>query len=257
MKKHTVLSKPPRENSKKNSVHAASIEADRVNTESHSLLNSVKAWFNRPEELSQRSDEADNGLSKAEQAFVNALPVGSRFLDIGCATGRLVFALAKQGYAVTGIDVAEKQILQAQQFARQRDCKATLLLYKPPTLPFPNAAFDAAFLVKTYCYIPHRASRIAFLAEIARVLTPNGHLYLSQQILNPYCDSYEPTYDDNYHQFAADYETLEAGDNFTLGAPSYVHFFLAADLGEEIAASPFRTVKSSLEGDLLVCILQK
>ncbi len=256
MKKHTVLSKPQRENSVKNSTHAA-IEEDRVNTESQSLLNSVKEWFNRPEELSQRSNEADNGLSKAEQAFVDALPAGSRCLDIGCATGRLVFALAKQGYAPTGIDVAEEQIAQAQQFAQQRNCNATFLRYQPPTLPFPDASFDAASLVKTYCYIPHRAARIAFLSEIARVLTPNASLYLSQQILDPFCDNYEPTYDDNYHQFASDYETLEAGDNFTLGTPNYVHFFLAADLGEEIAASPFRTVDASREGDLLVSVLQK
>ena len=256
MKKHAVLSKPQRENLAKNSAHA-SIEEDKVNAESQALLNSVKAWFNRPEELSQRSNEADNGLSKTEQAFVDALPAGSRCLDIGCATGRLVFALAKQGYASTGIDVAEEQIAQAQQFAQQRDCNATFLRYEPPTLPFPNASFDAAFLVKTYCYMPHRAARIAFLAEIARILTPNGYLYLSQQILDSFCDSYEPTYDDNYHQFASDYETLEAGDNFTLGTPSYVHFFFAADLGEEIAASPFWIAHSSVDSELLSCILRK
>lgn len=226
-------------------------------SEAQSLLNSVKQWFNRPEELSQRSNEADNGLSTAEKAFVDTLPAGSRCLDIGCATGRLVFALAKHGYAATGIDIAEEQIAQAQQLAQQRNCNATFLHYEPPTLPLPNAAFDAAFLVKTYCYIPYRATRIAFLTEIARVLTPNGYLYLSQQILDAYCDSYAPTYDDNYHQFAPDYETLEPGDNFTLGTPNYVHFFLAADLGEEIAASPFRTVNSSREGDLLVSVLQK
>ena len=225
--------------------------------ESQSLFNSVKAWFNRPEELAERREQAAQGLSESEQAFVENLPVDSHILDIGCASGRLVFALAKQGYAVTGIDVATEQIAQAQQLAQQRHSNVTFLNYEPPRLPLPTAAFDAAFLVRTYCYIPRRAARIAFLAEIARVLTPNGQLFLSQQILDAFVDNYEPTYDENYQQFASDFKTLEAGDNFTLGTPNYIHFFLQADLGAEIAASPFRIVDSAIEGDSLVGTLRK
>lgn len=225
--------------------------------ESQRLLNSVKEFFNGSKELNLRRDEVEKGLSETEQAFVKKLPVDSYLLDIGCATGRLCFALARQGYAVIGIDVAEKQIEQAQQIAAKERIKATFLHYKPPTLPFPDASFAAAFLIKTYCYVPHRAARIAFLGEIARVLSPNGLLFMTQHILDPFLDSYEPTYDDNYHESALEYETLEEGDNFTSGIPSYVRYFLEADIKAELEKSPFQLVDSSAERGLLSCVLRK
>ena len=133
----------------------------------------------------------------------------------------------------------------------------TFLHYEPPTLPFPGASFAAAFMGNVYCYIPHRVARIAFLEEVARVLYPNGQLLLFQSILDAIFDSYEPIYDDNYGQFAVDYETLEEGDNFCSGAPIYVHHFFAADLKAELDESPFQLLDSSKRGDTITCILQK
>ena len=225
--------------------------------ESRRLLSSVKEFFNGSKELNLRRDEIEKGLSETEQAFVKKLPVDSYLLDIGCATGRLCFALAQQGYTVTGIDVAEKQIEQAQQIAERDKINAAFLHYTPPTLPFPDTSFAAAFLIRTYCYVPHRAARIAFLGEIARVLNPDGFLFMTQHILDPFLDSYQPTYDDNYHESALDYETLEEGDNFTSGMPSYVRYFLAADLKAELEESPFQLVDSSAERELLSCVLRK
>ena len=225
--------------------------------ESQRLLNSVKEFFNGSKELNLRSDEVEKGLSEIEQAFVNKLPVDSYLLDIGCATGRLCFALAQQGYTVTGIDVAEKQIDQAQQIAERKGIQGTFLHYEPPALPFPDASFAAAFLIRTYCYVPYRAARIAFLEEIARVLSPDGLLFMTQHILDPFLNSYKLTYDDNYHQSASDYETLEEGDNFTSGIPSYVRYFLAADLKAELEESPFQFVDSSVERELLSYVLRK
>ena len=225
--------------------------------ESQKLLNSVKDFFNESKELDARRDEGKKGLSETEQAFVDKLPADSHLLDIGCATGRLCFALARQGYNVTGIDVAEKQIEQAQQIAEKEKINVKFLHYEPPTLPFSDGSFAAVFLIRTYCYVPHRAARIAFLEEIARVLSPDGFLFMSQQILDPFLDSYEPIYDDNYHQFASDYETLEEGDNFTLGIPSYVHWFFAADIKAELNESPFQLLNSSAKEELLSCVLQR
>ena len=80
---------------------------------------------------------------------------------------------------------------------------------------------------------------------------------MSQQILDPFLDSYEPIYDDNYHQSASDYETLEEGDNFTSGIPSYVHWFFAADIKAELDESPFQLLNSSAKKELLSCVLQR
>lgn len=232
------------------------MKADRTE-ESRRLLHSVKDKYNGPEELDIRKDELKNGIREAEQAFVRKYPVGSRLLDIGCATGRLCFALARQGYNVTGIDVASKQIDQAEQYAREERVNVTFLQYEMPNLPFPDASFAAAFMGNVYCYVPHRASRIAFLEEIARVLYPDGEVFLSQTVLDSVLEGYEEICDDNHRRFAPDYETLEEGDGFILGAPHYLHFFFSEDLKEELEASPFRIVSSVLADDRFTCVLRK
>ena len=226
--------------------------------ESQKLLDSVREKFNQIDELDSRREEAELGLAVHEQAFVEKFPAGSCLLDIGCATGRLCLALANLGYSVTGIDVAEKQIEQAQGIAESENVNVTFLHYEAPDLPFPNASVDAAFMENVYCYIPHRTGRIAFLEEVARVLNPNGQLFLSNTVLDGVIDSYEPTYDDNYNQFAPNYETLEKGDNFWLEEdPIYVHYFFAEDLKAELEESPFRILNSSVEDERVRYVLQR
>ena len=69
--------------------------------------------------------------------------------------------------------------------------------------------------------------------------------------------NYEEVYDNNYHQFAPNYDTLEEGDGFALGAPYYLHYFFAKDLIKELEASPFQIVNSVLKQGKLICILRK
>lgn len=226
--------------------------------ESQKLLDSVRGKYNQTDELDRRKEEAEYGLGEHEQAFVKKFPKCSRLLDIGCASGRLCFALAKLGYTITGIDVAEKQIEQAQRIAERENIDVTFLHYEPPTLPFADATFTAAFMENVYCYIPHRTARIAFLEEVARVLYPNGRLFLSNSVLDGIFDDYEPIYDNNYQKFASDYETLEEGDNFYSEEKSvYVHHFFADDLKAELKESPFRLLESSVKNEKVYCALQR
>lgn len=225
--------------------------------ESQKLLHSVKDKYNGLEELGIRKEELKNGIREEELAFVGKYPLDCRLLDVGCATGRLCFALARQGYDVTGIDVASKQIEQAKLTVEAERVNVSFQQYEMPTLPFPDASFDAAFMGNVYCYVPHRASRIAFLEEIERVLIPNGEVFLSQTVLDSVLEGYEDIYDDNHRKFAPDYETLEEGDGFVLGAPHYLHFFFAEDLMAELEASPFQIVSSVLKMSDFKCVLRK
>lgn len=228
-----------------------------ISQESQRLLDSVKEKYNDPAELEFRMEELRIGIREEEQAFVGKYPVESRLLDIGCATGRLCFALAGLGYNVTGIDVARNQIEQARRIAETERVNVTFLQYEMPTLPFFNASFTAGFMGNVYCYVPHRASRVAFLEEISRVLDPNGEVLMSQTVLDSVLKNYEEVYDDNHHRFAVNYDTLEEGDGFALKAPHYLHFFFAKDLVAELEASPFKVVNSVLKRDKFTCILTK
>ena len=89
------------------------------------------------------------------------------------------------------------------------------------------------------------------------MLRPHGEVFLSQTVLDSVLESYEDLYDDNHRKFAPDYETLEEGDGFVLGAPQYLHFFFAEDLMAELEASSFQVVSPVLEKSDFKCVLRK
>ena len=152
--------------------------------DSDDLLGSVQDWFNLLCGVELRVKEQGQGLTEPEKRLLRSLSGQSRVLDIGCAAGRASLALAAQGHAVTGIDVAERLSAKAQGAAERESLPVTFQVCDPLSLPFDDHTFDAALLLKTYCYVPTRQSRLAWLAEIARVVAPAGWLFLSQYVID-------------------------------------------------------------------------
>ena len=212
------------------------------------LLDTVKASFNAADEVDARAKEQADGLSEAERRMLRSLPPKCRILDIGCATGRASIALAKEGHTLTGIDVAEQLIEKAQAATQKHGFAITYQVCDPVRLPFADAVFHAVLLLKTYCYVPTRHNRVAWLGEIARVLKPNSWLFLSQYILDGILDDYDPIREDNRQRFPDLLETLEEGDGFsTHENPTFIHYFFQADLRNELTNAPFQLVDSFQE----------
>ena len=227
------------------------------------LLGSVQAWFNQSYEAELRVQEAENGLTKSEHKLLRPLPIDkTKILDIGCAAGRTSIALAQAGQAVTGIDVAEKLIEKAKKEAEKQALDVTFQVCDPIHLPFSDGTFDAALLLKTYCYGSSRKNRIAWLNEIARVIKPEGWLFLSQYIIDDVLGSYAPIKEENRSRFPDLLETLEEGDGFTLPAEGsetvgFVHYFMEADLLNELETSRFKIIGSFREGTIFYCSLKR
>ncbi len=225
------------------------------------LLASVRGWFNASSEIAQRSREADVGLSKTERRLLRPLPPRSRLLDIGCAAGRASLALAQAGHAVTGVDVAEHLIAAARRKAAASGQPVLFAVCDPLTLRFAAGSFDAALLLtSTYCYVPQRRNRLAWLREIARVLAPGGWLFLSQHLIDD-ITTYAAIREDNRGRFGALAEELEDGDSFTIPdadtAPGFMHSFLAADLLAELRSAPFALIETLRREDFIHCTLRK
>ena len=217
------------------------------------LFGTVKTNFNAPHEVSLRIEEQNAGLSESERRMLRFLPQNCRVLDIGCATGRASIALAKEGHAVTGIDVAERLIEKARTTTEEHGLAITYHVCDPLTLPFPDDAFDAVLMLKTYCYVPKRQNRVAWLKEIARVLKPNGWLFLVQYIIDGIFDNYDPIHEENQQRFPDDIlETLEEGSSFSEGDEfvTFIRYFLEADLRIELASAPFQIMDSFREETL-------
>ena len=221
------------------------------------LFATVKTSFNASHEVNQRIEEQEKGLSDSERRMFRLLPQNCRVLDIGCATGRASMALAKKGHVVTGIDIAERLIEKAQATAEAQGLEITYQVCNPVTLPFPDEVFDAVLMLKTYCYVPKRQNRIAWLEKIARVLKPNGQLFLVQYTIDTALNNYDPIHEETRERFPDILETLEEGDGFSSHEiPTFIHYFLEADLRAELVNTSFKIVDFFRDDTLCYYVLK-
>ena len=117
----------------------------------------------------QKLGLADAGFYALERKIM-AAKAGPRVLDVGCATGALLDFLRGRGWQTAGAEISpsagyarEKRGLDVRSMTVE-DCK------------FPDGHFD---LVLASHLIEHLNSPAAFLAEIARILSPGGYFFLT------------------------------------------------------------------------------
>jgi 2-polyprenyl-3-methyl-5-hydroxy-6-metoxy-1,4-benzoquinol methylase len=91
---------------------------------------------------------------------------GARVLDVGCGVGRFCLAAAACGWDVTGIDISERAIKIAQQFATFPVHACTL-----ESMIGQGQVFDAATAFEV---LEHLADPVGFLRQVQRVLRPRG-----------------------------------------------------------------------------------
>ena len=94
-------------------------------------------------------------------------------LDVGCGEGNFAAALAQEGIAVVGVDVAEEPLRRAR--ARHPALDLRIVPAEGPW-PLPDASFDVVWAGET---IEHVADTAGWLSQVRRVLRPGGSLLLS------------------------------------------------------------------------------
>ncbi len=105
---------------------------------------------------------------------------GQQLIELGCGNARLVSALLARhaDTEVTGLEVDERQLAKnlAQPLPRLNFVAAGA-----QAIPFPDASFDGAIMLKSLHHVPMPLMAQA-LDEIARVLRPGGWLYVSEPV---------------------------------------------------------------------------
>ena len=104
-----------------------------------------------------------------------------RLLDFGCGTG--IFTVQVQRYAdpVVGIDISQGMLHVARDLAKQHNCPIPLVQYDGLRIPFAEAAFNRIVARGSLCHVPDSCI-VDVLAELARVLEPQGMFYLLEQV---------------------------------------------------------------------------
>lgn len=99
-----------------------------------------------------------------------------RALDLGCGTGRNALWLARQGWAVTGVDASAVGLQIAADQARREGLSLTLgradLLEYEPALE----SFDLVVIANIHLAPEQRDE---FFARAARAVADSGHLYIT------------------------------------------------------------------------------
>jgi ubiquinone/menaquinone biosynthesis C-methylase UbiE len=96
-------------------------------------------------------------------------------MDLGCGPGHLVVELARMapGLHVTGVDLSDEMLAQAEACARQSGLRERVAFRKGDAaqIPFPDHSLD---LVVSTLSLHHWSEPVVVLDEIERVLRPDG-----------------------------------------------------------------------------------
>lgn len=107
-------------------------------------------------------------------------------LDVATGTGRLPWALLRNHFRgqrfdgqIIGLDLSPGMLLQARSKLRLYDDQVSLVCQDASRLPFDDETFDAVTCLESLEFFPRPLDA---LAEMVRVLAPQGVLFLSNRV---------------------------------------------------------------------------
>lgn len=145
------------------------------------LIQSVSEKYNEEQEVLHHSKEVSEGFEEWEEEFVERfMKHRGRVLDVGCGAGREAIALAKNGFEVTGIDLAPRMVSQAVRNTKKEKLDIRFEVKSVTELDYPEQSFDYVLFSRgVYSCIPTKNLRIKTLQEIKKIIKPDGFLTFS------------------------------------------------------------------------------
>jgi|CXWL01.1.fsa_nt_gi SAM-dependent methyltransferase len=178
------------------------------------------------------------GEHAARYVFSRPFVENRSVLDIACGTGYGIAILKKNATHVTGVDVDP---VAAAEALAECDERADVLLGNGLGLPFADGSFD---VITSFETLEHLHERTTFLAELHRVLKPDGVLLLSTPNAN-YSQPVEgkPANPFHIHEYTPDELRDELEAKFT------IERFLGQTLDPTTGTPPFSESQRRLPKD--------
>lgn len=127
------------------------------------------------------------GLRPIHQEMITlaGLRDGHQVLDVGCGTGNLLRSIGKRhpDVALSGLDPDPKALARAGRKARRARVEVRLERGFAQELPYEDGSFDRVFSSLMLHHLD-TASKDALLAEVRRVLAPDGLLVLADMVVD-------------------------------------------------------------------------
>ena len=125
--------------------------------------------------------DTDGPLMERLRLFLSAVdscfPANARVLEFGCGPGVLATEMASRGHSVTGIDISDQMISNAQTLATERNVTVELRTGDVTSLQsLDSGSFDGVVASSVFEYLPDADEAIqSFVA----LLKPGGHFVLT------------------------------------------------------------------------------
>jgi len=107
-----------------------------------------------------------------------SLVAASKVLEVGVGTGKNL-PHYPNGIQMTGIDLTPGMLDVARRRTEKLRATVDLRLGDAQSLEFPDSSFDAAVATFVFCSVP---DPILGLRELARVVKPNGKIFLLEHV---------------------------------------------------------------------------
>lgn len=105
-------------------------------------------------------------------------PEGSNLLDIGCGTGAEAIYFAERGFNISGIDISQGMLNEAELKVNTKNLRDKVKLQKlnaEDLSVFGDNSFDGAY--SNFNVVNHMENPVMFINELYRVLKPGGKFF--------------------------------------------------------------------------------
>ncbi|MEP6667794.1 MAG: class I SAM-dependent methyltransferase [Chthoniobacter sp.] len=142
-------------------------------------MNTTTSWDPVWEEIFQRQDwgkyPPEHVIRFVARRFYKAPDRSAvRLLDLGCGPGACTWFMAREGFAVSGIDGSPSGLRKAAEYLSREGVSADLRTGDFVKLPWPDDYFDAV-IDNASLYSNRYADCQLVCDEVFRVLKPGGH----------------------------------------------------------------------------------